>query len=125
MRLANTLWILALTIASNNVWAYGGSSSSKKACAKPKFTEFTPANNAQVAANSTFSFVASAGTNPESIVVTVKGQPVEVTITPKNQVFEVTGKLPDTLKGDFARININADGPNQCKGSDGWLVKVE
>jgi len=36
----------------------------------------------------------------------------------------VTGTLPDTLKGDFARINITADGPNQCKGSDGWLVKI-
>jgi hypothetical protein len=113
-----------LMIATSNVWAYGSSSSSKKACNKPKFTEFVPVNNAQVEAKSAFSFVASANTNPESIIVTIKDQPVAVTVTPKNQGFQVTGTLPDTLKGSFARISINADGPNQCKGSDGWLVKI-
>ena len=69
-------------------------------------------------------FTASGNTNPESIIVTVKDQPVAVTVTPKNQVFQVAGTLPDTLKGNFARISITADGPNQCKGSDGWLVKI-
>jgi hypothetical protein len=113
-----------LTITTSSVWAYGSSSSSKKACNKPKFNEFTPVNNAQVAAKSAFSFVASANTNPESIIVAVKDQPVEVAITPKNQGFQVTGILPETLKGNFARISIAADGPNQCKGSGGWLVKI-
>ena len=124
MKAYNTLWILTLMVVTSNVWAYGSSSSSKKACDKPKFSEFSPINNAQVAAKSAFSFIASANTNPDSIIVTVKNQPVEVTITPKNQSFLVAGSLPDTLKGDFARINITADGPNQCKGSDGWLVKI-
>jgi hypothetical protein len=113
-----------LIIATSNVWAYGSSSSSKKACNKPKFSEFVPTNNAQVAAKSAFSFVASANTNPESIIVTVKDQQVAVTVTPKNQSFQVTGILPNTLTGNFARISITADGPNQCKGSDGWLVKI-
>ncbi len=124
MKAYNTLWILTLMVVTSNVWAYGSSSSSKKACDKPKFSEFSPINNAQVAAKSAFSFIASANTNPDSIIVTVKNQPIDVTITPKNQNFLVAGTLPDTLKGDFARINIAADGPNQCKGSDGWLVKI-
>lgn len=124
MKLYKTLWILALIIVTSNVWAYGSSSASKKACVKPKFSEFIPANNAEVAANSTFSFVASANTNPKSINVTVKNQPVTVTVTPKNQDFQVTGTLPGTLKGTFARISIVADGPKKCKGSDGWLVKI-
>ena len=124
MKSYKSLWILMLTITTSSVWAYGSSSSSKKACNKPKFNEFTPVNNARVAAKSAFSFVASANTNPESIIVAVKDQPVEVAITPKNQGFQVTGTLPDTLKGNFARISITADGPNQCKGSDGWLVKI-
>lgn len=124
MKSYKTLWILILMIATSNVWAYGSSSSSKKACNKPKFSEFVPVNNAQVAAKSGFSFVASADTNPESIIVTVKDQPVAVTITPKNQGFQVKGTLPDTLTGSFARISITADGPNKCKGSDGWLVKI-
>jgi len=124
MKSYKPLWILMLMIATSNVWAYGSSSSSKKACNKPKFSEFVPANNAEVAAKSAFSFVASASTNPDSIIVTIRDQPVAVTVTPKNQGFQVTGKLPDTLKGNFARISITADGPNQCKGSDGWLVKI-
>ncbi|MEY3760315.1 MAG: hypothetical protein RIR39_1806 [Pseudomonadota bacterium] len=125
MKAYKILWILTLmVVTTSNAWAYGSSSSSKKACDKPKFSDFSPVNNAQVGAKSAFSFIASANTNPDSIVVTVKNQPVEVTITPKNQSFLVAGTLPDTLKGDFARINIAADGPNQCKGSDGWLVKI-
>jgi len=124
MKSYKPLWILMLIIATSNVWAYGSSSSSKKACNKPKFSEFVPTNNAQVAAKSAFSFVASANTNPESIIVTVKDQQVAVTVTPKNQGFQVTGILPNTLTGNFARISITADGPNQCKGSDGWLVKI-
>ena len=124
MKSYKPLWMLMLIIATSNVWAYGSSSSSKKACNKPKFSEFVPANNAEVAAKSAFSFVASANTNPESIIVTVKEQPVAVTVTPKNQGFQVTGTLPETLKGNFARISISADGPSQCKGSDGWLVKI-
>ena len=124
MKSYKPLWILMLIIATSNVWAYGSSSSSKKACNKPKFSEFVPTNNAEIAAKSAFSFVASANTNPESIIVTIKDQPIAVTVTPKNQGFQVTGILPDTLTGNFARISISADGPNKCKGSDGWLVKV-
>lgn len=124
MKSYNPLWILMLIVATSNVWAYGSSSSSKKACNKPKFSAFVPANNAEVTAKSAFSFSASANTNPESIIVTVKDQPVAVTVTPKNQGFQIAGTLPDTLKGNFARISITADGPNQCKGSDGWLVKI-
>ncbi len=124
MKSYKPVWVLILIIATSNVWAYGSSSSSKKACNKPKFSEFSPTNNTQVAAKSDFSFAASANTNPESIIVTVKDQPVAVTITPKNQGYLVKGTLPDTLTGSFARINIIADGPNKCKGSGGWLVKI-
>ena len=123
MKSYKPLWILMLMVATSNVWAYG-SSSSKKTCNKPTFSEFAPANNAEVTAKSAFSFTASGNTNPESIIVTIKDQPISVTVTPKNQGFQVAGTLPDTLKGSFARISITADGPNQCKGSDGWLVKI-
>lgn len=126
MKLSNIILLLVLTATTNHAWAYGGSSSSsKKACAKPKFTEFSPANNAQVNAGADFSFLASANTNPDSIAVTVKGLAVTVTVTPQNQGFLVVGKLPASVTADFARINITADGHNDCKGSDGWLLKVE
>ena len=111
-----------LMIATSNFWAYG--SSNKKACKKPNFSEFTPVNNAQIATKSAFSVITSSNTNPESIIVTIKDQPIAVTITPKNQGFQVSGTLPDTIKGGFARINITADGPNQRKGNTAWLVKI-
>lgn len=125
MKLTNALLLLVVMAMSNTVWAYGSSSSSKKACAKPKFSEFTPANNAQIAVGGQFSFVASANTNPDSLEVTVKGSPVAVTVTPKNSGFAVNGNLPASITADFVRINISADGHNDCKGNDGWLLKVD
>lgn len=125
MKLTNALLLLAVMAMSNTVWAYGSSSSSKKACAKPKFSEFTPANNAQIAVGGHFSFVASANTNPDSLEVTVKGSPVAVTVTAKNSGFAVDGSLPASITADFVRINISADGHNDCKGNDGWLLKVD
>jgi hypothetical protein len=126
MKTKNALCLLLLMTVAGGAWAYGGSSnSSVRACTKPKFSEFTPADKSEVAANSSFSFMASAQTNPDSISVTIKEQHVAISITPKNQAgFEVTGTIPETVKSSFARININAEGPNGCKGSNGWLLKV-
>ena len=124
MKFRNILWIAILLIIPGTVWAYGeGGSSSTIACTA-KFSKFTPANNTEVAAKSDFSFFASAETNPKSIKVAIKGQSIPVTVTPKNEGFQVTGVLPDAIKGTYAKINITAKGPNQCEGSDGWLVKV-
>lgn len=114
---------LLLVISSSQVWAYG-SDSSTKACVKPKFSHFQPVNNSEVAANSTFTFIASPQTNPETLEVTVKGQPVELTITEKNKNFYVSGTLPVSISHDFVRINIAAESPSKCRGADGWLLKV-
>ncbi|MDD1628370.1 MAG: hypothetical protein LUQ26_13005, partial [Methylococcaceae bacterium] len=78
MKTTKLFWIFGLTIISTQVFAYG-SSSSTKSCTKPHFSEFVPADKAQVAPQSTFSFTASAATNPKSIVVDIKKQPVAVT----------------------------------------------
>lgn len=126
MKRYNNLWILALMIVANTSWAYGGGSSSTKACDKPKFTEYVPAENAQVAAGSAFSFTASKNTYPSTIKVSVKDQAVAVTTDKKNDgTFSVNGKLPASVKGTYARIAISADAQSNCKGSGGWLVKVE
>ncbi len=126
MKQYNTLWILALMVVANTSWAYGGGSSSTKACDKPKFTNYAPAENAQVKAGSSFSFTASKNTYPSTIKVTVKDQAVAINSEKKSDgTFEVVGKLPDTVKGTYARIAISADAQSNCKGSGGWLVKVE
>ncbi|MBS3954443.1 MAG: hypothetical protein KGZ88_15950 [Methylomicrobium sp.] len=117
----NALIILTLP---TQLWAYGSSSSSKKACEKPYFSEFVPPEKAEVAVGSEFSFTAATVSNPESIKVTIKNQPVDIKVTPKGGKYNVSGKLPNSLAGSFARINIAANGPNQCKGTGGWLIKV-
>jgi hypothetical protein len=120
------IWVFFFLVAFNtNVSAYGSSSSSKKACKKPEFTKFTPVHLSEVAPESEFSFVASALTNPESIVVTIKKQPVDVIVNKLNSGYSVSGKLPGGLEGTYARVDINATGTKKCKSNDGWLLKIE
>ena len=126
MKRYNCFSIFVLMLVTSTTWAYGGGgSSSTKACAKPKFTDFVPAENAEVAAGSNFSFTASANTYPSSIKVTIKGLPATIKVTPKTVgTFEVSGSLPTSLKGTYARIAIDADAQSKCNGGGGWLVKI-
>ena len=124
MKIFKILMIFSLIVFANNVAAYGSSSSSKKACKKPKFSQFTPANLSEVAPQSEFSFVASSITLPESIQVTIKNEPIVIAVNKKNSGYVITGKLPDSLSDTHARINIQAKGPKNCKGKDGWLLKI-
>jgi hypothetical protein len=120
----NYILTLILILVNGACWAYGSSSSSS-ACAKPKFSDFVPAENTEVASGSNFSFTASANTISSSIKVTVKDQPVKIDVTTKKTGnFEVNGTLPASLKGVFARIAIDAVAQNNCKGGGGWLVKI-
>ena len=124
MKILNVLIAFMLVSFATNVLAYG-SSSSKKACAKPRLTQFTPAHLSSVTTQSEFSFLASSSTNPDSISVNAKGHAVEVEITKVNKGYSVTGKLPASLQGSYARINIEVTGTNKCKAKDGWLLKIE
>jgi len=136
MNLRNILWtVVAMVVWGNlgNVRAYdtgpaGGTSSD--ACRQVMFSAFTPPqfsqdkNNTEVAPKSELSFHASKATFPKTITVTIKGETVPLTVTPQYDGFRVTGKLPATIKGTFARVDIMAKGPNQCERGDGWLLKV-
>jgi hypothetical protein len=123
MKQSPTFWILALGMTATQAFGYG-SSSSTKACTKPHFSEFSPADKAEVAPQSTFSFLASSNTNPKSIKVDIKKQPTEIKISPKGQGYLVSGTLPSDLKGTTARINITAENPSNCKENEGWLIKI-
>lgn len=126
MNLNKFFWVLAGMIATQNVWAYGssGGGSSRKVCDKLEFSEFNPADKANVSVGSEFSFKASLKINPDRIKVNVKDQPVAVTVTPVNLGYQVKGKLPESLKGTYARIAIIAEGVDKCQGSSGWLVNI-
>jgi hypothetical protein len=124
MKKNNFCWVFVLIMVSSNCWAYGSSSSSK-ACAKPKFTDFLPAENAEVTSGSSYSFIASANTHPNSIKVLVKGLPADINVKVKSAgYYEVSGVIPESLKDTYARISIDADAESNCNGSGGWLVKV-
>ena len=125
MKIIKLCMCFFLVVFNTNVSAYGSSSSSKKACKKPEFSKFTPVHLSEVVPESEFSFVASALTNPESILVTIKKQSVDVTINKLNNGYLVSGKLPEALEGTYARVKINATGTNKCKSNDGWLLKIE
>jgi hypothetical protein len=137
MSLRNILWIVVAMVLYANAgdgWAYdagsAGGSISSDPCSNVTFSEFKPRqfsqvnNNTEVAPKSEFSFLASKETVPKSITVTIKGETVPITVTPQYNGYRVTGKLPATVKGTFARIEITAKGPNQCERGDGWLLKV-
>lgn len=127
MKLQNILLIATVLVIPANVWAYGdnsGSGSGTGICKKVNFSEFSPINNSEVAPRSAFSFYASESTFPNSIRVTIKGQSIPVTVVQKQNGYKVSGNLPDSLKGAYAKINIDARGVAQCEVSDGWLIKV-
>ncbi len=125
MNIIKLTMVFILAVFSTNALSYGSSSSSKKACKKPKFTQFTPPRLSVVAPQSEFSFLASASTNPASIVVSAKKQPVEVTINKTNNGYSVSGNLPASLQDTFARVDIKATGTNSCKANDGWLLNIK
>jgi hypothetical protein len=127
MKLQNILLVAVALMIPGTVWAYGDNSaagSGTGVCKQVNFSEFAPINNSEVAPESEFSFYASPATYPKSIRVTVKGQSVPVTVLEKQAGFKVFGRLPDSVRGTFAKIHIDARGVNQCEVSDGWLVKV-
>lgn len=123
MKIIPILLVIGLSALSLNVNAYG-TSSSKKACKKPRFSEFNPPHLAKVTPQSEFSLLVSGKVIPESIKLSVKKEPVDIEINQQGSKLLITGKLPASLENTHARINVTAKGTNQCKGSDGWLVNI-
>ena len=66
MKVYKRISFLVLMVITSASWGYDSSSSSSS-CAKPKFTDFNPIEHSHVAVGSSFSFVASANTLPDSI----------------------------------------------------------
>ncbi len=113
---------------TNGAFAYS-EDMDKPACKTPKFRDFnlpvySAENKAEVAPESELMFTISNWIAPESVSVTAKGIPLKVEVENKNSFFRVSAKLPASLNGKFARINVRADAVLGCKGMDGWLIKI-
>jgi len=117
--------IFFLVVFSTHSLAYGGSSSSKKACKKPTLTAITPAHLSAVSADAEFSFQTSNLTLAHSIRVTANKVPVEVNIQETKNGLIVSGKLPASIKKKYVRIDVDANTTSNCQGVDGWLLKIE
>ncbi len=125
MKAINILVFLILAIFSSQLLAYGGSSSSKKKCKKPTFTNVSPEHLATVPHESNISFHTSAATLPHSIRVIANKIPVEIDVKKTNDGFVVSGKLPDAIKRKYVRIDFSGTTTNSCQGTDGWLLEIE
>ncbi|MCK5121104.1 MAG: hypothetical protein KAQ91_03930 [Methylococcales bacterium] len=123
MKTTAFLSILLLLISTNQAFAYG-SSSSKKSCKKPQFSQFNPKHLATISSGSTFDFIASANTIPDSIEVKIKNQPLAIQVNKESNHYRIRGKLPTDLKTSYARIAIQAFAAKKCRGNGGWLVNI-
>lgn len=98
-------------------------------CKKPRFTDFnlTPYNatdNIEVPPEAEFIIKMPAYANPETIKLTVKGQPLPFTLQSTSTFHKITAKLPASLNGQFARINVGVTAILGCDDQTGWLVKI-
>ena len=128
MTLSRGLGVLILMAVATHASAYGvgdnSRSGSVNTCNKPRFTDFEPADKSEVAPGSSFSFRASGNTHPETIKVSVKGICAVIHVGAKSPGTSVVvhGTLPAELKGEYAKILIEAQ--TNCKGTGSWLVKI-
>ncbi|MBK8815293.1 MAG: hypothetical protein IPN42_07200 [Methylococcaceae bacterium] len=94
-------------------------------CVRPHLSKMFPAHLSTVAPGSEFSFVVSSLDDPDQVFVEVKRQPVEVKVEFVNPYYLVKGKIPDSLKGTAARVDVKIESKvSSCRAEDGWLLKI-
>jgi len=131
----NTLFFLSLLILTIPVNAAehhsghgggtGGGGAGGNGCIRAHLSKFTPAHLSKVAPGSEFSFVVMNINSPDQVRVTVKNTPVEFDAEFKNPFFVIKAKLPETLKGTMARVNIKVNAKMQsCEAENGWLLNI-
>ena len=124
------LLILVFFTSSSHVLAFFGQGADvggvgQGGCKPPVFTKFSPKNLAVVAPEAEISFMASNSTNLKTLTVTAKKKPVELVSKEVLGGFLVSGKLPSSLSGMYARIQVDGATIDGCPGSGGWLLKIE
>ncbi len=95
----------------------------KENCIKPKFTQFNPPNHSEVAPGSEISFHVKYA-DQTKISAAAKKIPMEITIEDRSLFLIVKAVLPESLKGTYARISLEAEAEQGCKSKDGWLLKI-
>ena len=101
----------------------------EQACKKPRFTDFNlteykAPDNIEVPPESEFIIKISAWADPSTIKLTAKKQPIPFTVESNSSFHKVKSKLPASLNGSFARIDVSVKAVLGCSDKTGWLVKV-
>ncbi len=137
MKIINSLKIIIIFGAffcTSSAFAYTNKSGGVKDCFKPRFRSFVPPKKIdrgpvpEVEAESEFSFTLSENADPYSLRIKVRDQILKANIVDKNSFFKVTSRLPASLNGKFARINLRVKarrGNGVCIAQDGFLLKVK
>lgn len=102
---------------------------SDKTCKKPKFTDFNlkeyqAPSNLETPSESEFIIKISVWADPDSIKLTAKKAPLPFTLESTSTFHKIKAKLPASLNGDFARIDVSAKSIAGCDDKFGWLIKV-
>jgi len=99
----------------------GGKGGGSSTCKTTVILQTKPEHLATVAPQSEFSFWVKGIKDPSVVEVMAKKIPVELTVEDKEHFFLFTGKLPKSLKGTVARIQVNVD-YKRCPAAKGWFL---
>jgi len=108
----------------------GGHSSFKKgvgknSCKATVITRTKPEHLASVSPQSEISFWVKGIDikDAKSVEATAKKIPITLTVEEKDPFLAFKGKLPDSLKGTAARIQVSVN-YKKCPAEKGWLLKI-
>ncbi len=62
--------------------------------------------------------------DPSTLRLTAKNKPLDYKIEDKNSFYRISSKIPAEYTGKFVRINAFVTAKLECRGKDGWLIKV-
>ncbi|NOQ34794.1 MAG: hypothetical protein GQ569_02750 [Methylococcaceae bacterium] len=120
--------IFSALVVSHNATAYSSKGASEQ-CKMPRFdnfslAEYSSANKVEVAPESEFSFTVPKKVDSSTIKIIAKKIKLPYTIETTSSFYRIKSKIPAELTGKFVRINVFVTAELDCKGKDGWLVKV-
>ncbi|MDQ7091738.1 MAG: hypothetical protein Q9M50_14070 [Methylococcales bacterium] len=127
-KILKTLLLFSVLITSYSASAYNGGAVDEQ-CKKPRFERFSlpvykvPAR-IEVEPESEFSFVLSNKVVADSVKIVIKNKIIKYKIENHNSFYRITSKIPAEYTGKFIRINAFVSAKLECKGTNGWLVKV-
>jgi hypothetical protein len=122
--------LLGVMFFSHSVFAYNAGNVEKK-CKPPKFKDFNPPEKTkdspvpEVAAEAEISFTVSGFADPTTIRAFAKKEKLKLDIIDKNSFYKVSSKLPASLNGKYARIDLRVKAQSgECHTKGGWLIKI-